>query len=53
MSKDEMIHIISNQSQYAEELDKCLTMYGCSNTQEITEEQLQEYIISQHLEVSK
>lgn len=53
MSKEEMIHIIPNQSKYAEELDKCLTLYGCSNTQEISEEQLQKYIVSHHLEVTK
>ena len=53
MSKDELISTISNQSRYGEELDKCLTKYNCKNTQEITEEQLQEYIVSQHLEVTK
>jgi len=52
MTKNQMIHLISKQSEYGEILVKCLDKYGCSNTQEITPEQLSEFIKNNNLEVS-
>ena len=50
MTKNQMIHLISRQDRYGEMLIACLDKYGCSNTQDITPEQLSEFIKNNNLE---